>query len=122
MKEVINRNEIILEIERLKEELKSLRKVLQVIDRSSLGGRTGTEMRFYQVRPLTAIKLILRERGPQAREALMQELIGGGAIVGKKRANSNIRISIEKTLKNGTLRELNGLIGLPEWPEDMFHG
>jgi hypothetical protein len=77
-------------------------------------------MKFYNVRPGTAVKLILREKGPRTQEELMTELVAGGAVVGKKRAAHNIRISIEKTLRNGTLKQVGDLIGLGEWDESMF--
>ena len=51
---------------------------------------------------------------------MMQLLIDGGSTIRKKRAEHNIRISIEKTLKNGTLKQVGNLLGLPEWPASKF--
>lgn len=78
-------------------------------------------MRFYRARPLAAIKLTLRQFGPLTQEALTQHLIAGGITIGKKRGTHNIRLSIEKTLRNGTLQKVGDLIGLPEWGPEMFN-
>lgn len=90
------------------------------MERSGLAERTGIAMRFYQMRPLTAIKMVLREKGAQTRDSLVKELVDGGATVGRKRKDSNIRISMDKTLKNGSLQQVGDLIGLPEWGPEMF--
>jgi len=94
--------------------------VYRALQERNLAKRTGPTMIFYRVRPLTAIKMTLRQGGPQTQEALTQRLIEGGITIGKKRAEHNIRISIEKTLRNGTLKQVGGLLGLPEWSDDKF--
>jgi len=117
---MLSRDEVILKVEELKKELKTWQKVLQVLDRSGMAERTGTAMRFYQVRPIIAIKMILRQRGAQTQEALTKEMVDGGITIGKKRSVHNPRVSIEKTLKNGTLKRVGDLIGLPQWGPEMF--
>jgi hypothetical protein len=117
---LLSRGEIILKLEELKRELNTYQKVLQVLDRSGLEKRTGPAMRFYRARPSAAIKIVLREKGAQPQEDLMKELEDGGIAVGRKRGMHNTRIAIEKTLRTGALKQVNGLVGLPEWSDDMF--
>jgi hypothetical protein len=117
---MLSRDEIILKVEVLKRELRTWEKVLQVLDRSGIAERTGTAMRFYQMRPLTSIKMLLREKGPLTQYHLLKILDEGGITTGKKRGLNNPRISIEKTLKNGTLKQVGDMIGLPEWPDEKF--
>lgn len=120
---MITKEETILEIERLKQELKTAEKVLRAIEDSAISKQTGEAVRFYRVRPLMAIKLLLREKGPQTQESLTEQMIAGGLTIGKKRdANkpNNIRLSFEKTLRNGTLQQVGDLIGLPEWGPEIF--
>lgn len=117
---MIKREEVIQMLEESKKEVKALEKVLQALDRSGLEKRTGSAMRFYQVRPSTAIKILLREGGPDTQEALTQKLIDGGVIEGKKRTIHNIRLSFEKVLENGTLKKVGDLIGLPQWGPEKF--
>lgn len=117
---LITKEDVVSEIERLRAELKTAEKVLRALEERDITKRTGPAMRFYRVRPLTAIKMMLRQGGPQTQVALTQQLIDGGITIGKKRAEHNIRISIEKTLRNGTLKQVGDLLGLPEWPEEKF--
>lgn len=120
---MLSRDEVIETIEKLKKEMKTWQRVLQVLDRSNMEKRTGSAMRFYQVRPGIAIKMVLREKGPLTQEAIIQELVDGGNTVGKKRDGDkphNVRLSIEKTLKTGSLVKVGDLIGLPEWPAEKF--
>jgi hypothetical protein len=115
------RSEIIRKIEDLKTQIKSYEAALQALDRNSLAKLSGPEMRFYQMRPLDAIRMVLRESGKAlAQEELINFLLEGGAATGKKRGRHNIRISIEMTLETGSLKQVNGLIGLPEWDAAMF--
>lgn len=119
---MLSREEVILRLEELKREVKTYEKILQVLDRSRLANRTGTGMRFYHSRPSAAIKVVLREKGPQPQEQLMKELQDGGIAVGRKRGLHNTRIAIEKTLKTGALKQIGNLIGLPEWSDEKFSG
>jgi hypothetical protein len=114
------REDIILKIEELENQTKTYKKLLQVWDKSGLEQRTGTAMRFYQARPSSAVKMVLREKGSQTQENLMKELKAGGRFLGKKRGMHNSRIAIERTLKTGTLKQVGNLIGLPEWSDDKF--
>ena len=117
---MMTKEETILEIERLKRELRIAEKVLRIIEDSSVAKQTGAAMRFYRARPFAATKMLLRENGPQTQEALTEQLIAGGIITGKKRAVHNIRLSFEKTLRNGSLQKVGDLIGLPEWGQEMY--
>jgi hypothetical protein len=119
---MLSRDEVILKLGELQHELRTWKKVLQVIDRSQIEKRTGTAMRFYGMRPSSAIKMLLRDRGAQTQEWLLQELSDGGINVGKKRGEHNPRIAIEKTLRTGALKKVGNLIGLPEWGDEMFKG
>jgi hypothetical protein len=116
------REDIVLKIEELKKETKTYQKLLQIWDKSGLAERTGPAMRFFNARPQTVINALLREKGPQTQEQLMAELQAGGIAVGKKRGMHNTRISIEKTLKTGALKQVGNLIGLPEWSDEKFNG
>jgi hypothetical protein len=115
------REDIILKIEELKKETKTYQKLLQIWDKSGLAERTGAAMRFFNARPQTAINVLLREKGPQTQGQLTAELQAGGIAVGKKRGMHNTRISIEKTLKTGALKQVGNLIGLPEWSDEKFN-
>jgi hypothetical protein len=115
-----SRDEIVLHISYLKREIHALTKALQAYDRVISSSISSPSMRFYQKRPLVAIKQVLSEKGPLTQATLTKELVEGGAIVGKKRAESNIRISIEKTLRTGALKQIGNLIGLPEWSDEKF--
>jgi hypothetical protein len=115
------REDIILKIEELKKETKTYQKLLQIWDKSGLEQRTGPAMRCYEARPSSAAKTVLRERGPQTQENLMKELQAGGIAVGEKRGMHDTRISIEKTLKTGALKQVGNLIGLPEWSDEKFN-
>ena len=120
------REQLILKLEELdkklgelEKEAKTYRKMLQILDRSH-GDCTGPAMRFFHARPQTAIESVLREKGPQTQEQLMNELQAGSIAVDRKRGMHNTRISIEKTLKTGALKRVGELIGLPEWSDDKF--
>jgi hypothetical protein len=117
---MLTRDEILLKLEESEREVKTWKKILQVLDRSKLLDQTGANMRFSRVRPQVAIKMVLNEKGPQTQEALMRALESGGIALGKKRGLHNSRISIEKTLRTGALQQFGDLIGLPEWSEDKF--
>lgn len=114
------REEIVLKLEALKQEKKTYQKLLQVLDRSGLEGRTGPAMRFFKARPQVAVNMLLREKGPQTQEELMKELEAGGIAVGMTRGMHNSRIGIEKMLRTGALKQVGDLIGLPEWSDEKF--
>ncbi len=114
------REELVLKLEELKKETKTYKKLLEVLDRSGLAQRTGPEMRFFKARPQIAIEALLREKGPQTQEQLMKDLEAGGIALGRVRKMHNSRIGIEKMLRNGSLKKVGDLIGLPEWSEEKF--
>ncbi len=123
---MINKDEIVLKIEALKKEVRSWESVLRLLERQGLGERTGTGMRFYQLRPQVAIKILLQEGGAQTRDELMEKLDAGGLNIGKKRGRNNPRIAFEKMLGTatkpgtGALKQVGDLIGLPGWGPEMF--
>jgi hypothetical protein len=119
---MLSREEIVLKLEELKQEVKTYEKILQILDKSDLVQRTGPAMRFYRARPSSAAKMILHEKGPQPQDKLMEELRAGGIAIGKKRGMHNTRIAIERTLKTGALKQVGDLIGLPEWSDEKFKG
>jgi hypothetical protein len=115
------RSEIVRKIEELKAEVRSYEAALLALDRSGIAKTVGPDVRFYQMRPLDAIRIVLRESGRAlSQEDLTNILLAGGAAMGKKRGKHNIRISIEMTLQNGKLKETDGLIGLPEWEDEAM--
>lgn len=115
-----SRDEIVLHISYLEREIHAWTKALQAYDHIISPNLSSPAMLFYQMRPLVAIKQVLNEKGPLTQAALIKELVEGGATIGKKRAESNIRISIEKTLGTGALKKIGNLIGLPIWPDETF--
>jgi hypothetical protein len=91
------------------DELRALKLALRSLERrDTQSGRGG---RFIDMRPIDAIRIVLKEHGGKlGREALMERLIAGGITVGKKRSHHNIDISIELNLRIGNLAEVEGLI------------
>ena len=115
------RSKIIRKICEMKQELKAYEAALRAFDEARTVTTAGPEMRFYRMRPLDSARIVLREAGRAlGQRELTDAIIAGGAIVGKKRGESNIRISIEMTLANGKLKEIGGRLGLPDWDESMF--
>lgn len=79
------------QIEARKEALRNLQKA-----ESSAGTK---DLRFYQWRPLDAIREVLRENGGKmTRGELYDILVAGGLTKDRKRASHNIRISIDKNI------------------------
>jgi hypothetical protein len=120
---MIDRAKLITHIEKLRSELKKTERKLRVVDLGAMEKRTGVARRFYNVRPSTAIKKVLREKGALTQAEITKELIDGGNTMGKKRdANrpNNIRISFEMQMKTGALKQVGQLIGLPGWSKDKF--
>lgn len=71
---------------------------------------------YVNLDPIDAIEIFLtKEAKPLPIKTIIDELIAGGAAINKKRADANIRISIEKNVKSGRLVESKGLISLPYW-------
>ncbi|QNI37540.1 hypothetical protein [Edaphobacter albus] len=120
---MFQRADLIAEIEKLKAELKSHEAMLKAYDKHALDKQSGPEVRFYQMRPLEATRQVLREAGKAlSQEEITRRLVAGGATLGKKRAESNIRISIEISTgpDSNKLKKVGGLIGLPEWDDAKF--
>jgi hypothetical protein len=57
-----------------------------------------------------------------SQKQIIDALEAEGACDGKKRGRHNVRISLEKSIENGTFLLKNGLIGLAGWSEDKFKG
>ncbi len=103
------------EISALEKEIEARKSALRALLKGqSDAGKAG--LRFYQWRPLDAIRLILTERGRKMkRKELFDTLMAGGIAVDRVRSGANIRISIEKNVALKNLIELpDDYIDLPE--------
>lgn len=80
----------------------------------------GLEGMFQNMTPYDAICAFLRrEQIPQNRDVIIQAVIEGGAQLGVHKEKSiNQSISTNVGLKK--LKEKNGLVGLPNWPDEKF--
>ena len=94
---------LLKEIEEFEELIKARRRALKTLDQADV--RRGiVDGRFTGMRPLAAIKLLLRENGGRMTiSALTEALIAGGLTAGKKRAHHNIRVSMQISAKHGSL-------------------
>jgi ribosomal protein L29 len=116
-----SRETLELEIEQLKAQLKPRKAALAALNRFealSEGLADSPATRFYNVRPLVAIRTVLEEHGnPMPKVDLQKILMDGGVAIGKKRAASNVEVGIRIALKVGSLTVAGKeeLLGLPEW-------
>jgi hypothetical protein len=108
------------QIERMEAQLKLLKSLRaghkKLVDMPQ--GESSPATRFYNMRPLIAVRQILTERGkPIPLDELRQILIEGGITIGKKRGVHNINKGIEISVGIDELTSTgkNELIGLPEW-------
>lgn len=88
--------------------------------------RTGP-FRYAGLGVIEAIELYLGRKGSAAdREELLEEVISGGAMVGRdpRYVAGNVKKSIDfnRDAEPPRLKELNGLVGLPAWPDEKFQG
>ncbi len=128
------RRELEREIERLKEEidrvagplvrdLKRYEATMAFFDGQVVPSRAPEE-RFVAMTPRRAIRIVLSEAGRgMAQEEITKILVDGGVTKGKKRdakQPNNVRIAFERLLKNGSLKQVGNLIGLPDWGDDKF--
>jgi hypothetical protein len=89
-------------------ELSTLTEALRALELNALDE---SDRRFYKMRPLDAIRIVLAENGGHMdRDALEKVIKVGGISIGKKRSDANVRISFERNLANGNLVETNGQI------------
>ena len=71
-------------------------------------------LRFYNWRPLDAIRQVLTENGGSLARTTVEALVlEGGVSTGKKRAHHNVRISIDTNIEIGNLIEKDGVLSLP---------
>ena len=71
------------------------------------------------VRPIVAARKLLQTRGGSMSLAeLNAALLAGGITTGKKRADHNVRLSIEKCVSLGTLELKDGIVSLPTHGND----
>lgn len=107
------------EIAVLEQELLRKRKALTAL----LGQENveDTSNRFVNKPPLAAIKMYLKDKGvPCSRKELIEALVAGGNIRYKKRGTTNIEVGINLSLESGKLVLVDGLIGLPEWKDQLL--
>ena len=101
------------EIAELRQKLKARLEARRALDRLDPQGDSAAGM-FTGKRPLAAIRKILGEhKGAMSEEELTKQLIAGGITAGRKRAAHNIRISIDVSVKAGSLIRHNGMVSLP---------
>ncbi|HEY2496575.1 MAG TPA: hypothetical protein VGK24_05860 [Candidatus Angelobacter sp.] len=111
------------QIERLEQELS----VWKATEKNLLAIKAGAPAMgfagmFTNMSPFDAICSFLKRVGnPQPRAIIITAVIEGGASLGAHKEKSiNQSISTNVGLKK--LKEKNGLVGLPSWPDDKFHG
>lgn len=108
------RDILLAHISEIETELSAAKAALSAYDRKATtagdpadhAGQAPEAKPYARVRPFNAIVSILEAArgGRMNREALMQELVSGGALEGKKRGLHNLRISIDLNAKMGKLR------------------
>jgi len=109
------------QIERLEAELTIWRNTEQGLLAVKAGESTmGLKDAFRDRIPYDAICEFLKLRGkPQTRFVIIQAVIEGGARLGEHKEKSiNQSISTNVGLKK--LKELNGLVGMTQWPNEKF--
>lgn len=73
------------------------------------------KLKFFQWAPIDAIEQVLQEHGGRMkRDELTDILVEGGLTTGRKRKESNIRISLEKNIRSKRLKEVGDYISLPK--------
>jgi hypothetical protein len=115
-----SREALELEIRQLEAQLKPRKAALAALKRLEIvpqGGPSHTT-RFSSMRPLDAIRDVLKERSkPIPKTELRQMLLDGGITIGKKRKMFNVDVGLRLAVKGGALTTTGEeeLIGLPEW-------
>lgn len=83
------------QIQILDDELELLRRALTVLERATPSG-----LRFADAKgPMEAAKMLLSEDGPQTREQIVEALIQGGAVMGRKRPKGEIMKALSYGLR-----------------------
>lgn len=89
------------EISVLERQLKARKKSLLELE---IADRPHEEVRFFMMRPLKAIYILLEENGGKMkRDDLLAALKFGGIDLGRKRKGHNSRISLDLSIANGNL-------------------
>ncbi len=119
----LDREVLLRKRQQLLRELDSIHAVLSNSGNgASGGGRKKKSPRFANLSPGKAVRKLLVEEGRvSSRERIVQELLDGGAAVGSKHAEQNIRRAIDVNVELGLLVETSGMIGLPEWQAPRAH-
>jgi hypothetical protein len=102
------------QIAALEKQIADLRAALQAVQESKrkLGD---PKMIFFDARPIDAIRVVLGEHGGRLKRAqLVDELVNGGLVRGKKRGLINIRTSIDLNIANGNLVQEGEYLELPK--------
>lgn len=85
----------------------------------SMSRANSPETRFFDMRPLDAIRLVLAEHGkPMIKSELKKILIDGGIAIGKKRAQHNVDLSIKVNVEKKNLTRS----GKGKYPDDKDIG
>lgn len=80
----------------------------------------GLQGLFVNMNKFEAICSFLKREGkPRDRGVIIQAVIEGGAQLGDYKEKS-INQSISTNVGLNKLKEINGLIGLPQWPDEKF--
>jgi hypothetical protein len=98
----------------LEKQIEARQAALRTLQKSE--GESGSpHLRFYMMRPIDAIRLLLVEHGGKMkREDAYKELLQGGIALDRKRRGANVRISFDKNVALGNLIALpDDYIALP---------
>jgi hypothetical protein len=84
-----------------------------------------TSLRFYRMEIIDAVLEVLDDAEKPVESDELANILERGGIVGESRsyggANSDIKRSFGWHTKSGKkIKEMNGMIGRAEWPEDLF--
>ena len=106
--------ELILgQIQELETKLEEARIMLQSV-RAMKRKMGDASMRFFDMSPIDAARVVLEEHGKKMKRSKVIELIrAGGLSVGKKRPEVNIRRSFETNIELGNLIEIGDYLDIP---------
>lgn len=109
------------QIERLEYELAVWKSTEQGLLAAKAGeAAMGLRGLFQNMPPYDAICSFLKREGkPQTRFVIIQAVIEGGARLGARKEKS-VNQSISTNVNLGKLKEISGLVGLTQWPDDKF--
>ena len=102
------------QIAALEKQAEGLRAILIEVQRAKRK-HGDPSMRFFDWRPLDAVRTILQENGGRMKRSdLVRVLVEGGLTHAKKRGMANIRISIDLNIENENLIQKGDYIQLPK--------